>query len=54
MRLDQTIKILNCGDLEIPLVAIRLGVTGLKKTGLVYFLDLFRGKERRGGVIYCV
>ena len=27
--------------LEIPLVVIRLGVTGLKKTGLVYLLDLF-------------
>ena len=44
--IDQTIKNLTCGDLEILLVVIRLGVTWLKKTGLVYLLDfLGRGEE---------
>ena len=37
----------NCGDLEISLVVIRLGVTGLKKTGLVNHLDLFEGMGER-------
>ena len=35
---------LTSGDLEIPLVVIRLGVTGLKKTRVVYLLDLFEGR----------
>ena len=43
LRLDQTIRNLTCGDLEIPFVVIRLGVTGLKKTRLMYLLDLFEG-----------
>ena len=34
--------------LEIPLVVIRLGVTGLKKTGLVYVLDLFGAMGEEG------
>ena len=36
-------KNLTCGDLEILLVVIRLGVTRLKKTGLEYLLDSFVG-----------
>ena len=41
-------KNLICG--EIPLVVIRLGKNGIKKTGLVYLLDLFgrRGEEGWG------
>ena len=38
MRLDQTIRNLTFGDVEISLVLIRLGVTRLKKTGFVYLL----------------
>ena len=30
LKVDQTIRNLTCGDLEIPLVLIRLGVKGLK------------------------
>ena len=41
MRLNQTIRNLTCGDLEISLVVIQLGVTRLKKTGFMYLL--FRG-----------
>ena len=41
LKLDQAIRNLTCGDLEIPLVIIGLRVTGLKKTGFVYLLDLF-------------
>ena len=48
MRLDQTIRNLICGYLEIALVVIRLGVTGLKKTWLVYLLDLFGEREEEG------
>ena len=44
MRLDQTIGNLTSGDLEIPLVVIQLGVTGLKKTRVEYLLDLFEGR----------
>ena len=44
MRQDQTVKNLIFGDLEIPLVVIRVGVTELKKTGLVYLLDMFGGR----------
>ena len=51
MRLDQTIKYLTCGDLEISLVVIRLGVTRWKKLELVYLLELFGGKGMRGNVI---
>ena len=45
-RVDQT-----CCDLETPLVLIRMGVTGLKTTELVYLLDLFGGRGKRGSVI---
>ena len=46
----QTIRNLTSGDLGIPLVAIRLGVTGLKKTRVVYLLDLFEGRRGEGTV----
>ena len=46
--LDQTIRNLICGDLEILLVVIRLAVTGLKKTGFMYLLDLFVGMGENG------
>ena len=32
-------------DLQISFVVIHLGVTGLKKSGFMCFLDLFGGKE---------
>ena len=52
LRLYQTIKNNTSGDLGFPLVVIRLGVTGLKKTRVVYLLDLFEREEgRRGSVI---
>ena len=47
LRLDQAIRNLTCGDLEIPLVVIGLGVTGLREMVFVYLLDLFgEGEER--------
>ena len=39
---------LACVDLEISLVVIRLGVTGLKKTGFMYLMNLFRGTGEKG------
>ena len=55
LRLHQTLRNLTCGDLEIPLVVIGLEVTGLKKTGFMYLLGLFRGRGgRSGGVTSCV
>ena len=47
LRLDQTIKNLTCGDLQIPLVVIQLQVTALKKIKFVYLLDLFGGRKKR-------
>ena len=44
LRHNQTKRNLTCGDLEISLVVIGLGVTGPKKTRFLYFLDLFRGR----------
>ena len=38
LKLDQAVRNLTFGYLEIPLVVIGLGVTGLKKTGVVYIL----------------
>ena len=42
----------NCkkssGDLGIPFVVSRLGITGLKKTRVVYLLDLFEGRGQNG------
>ena len=46
LRFDQTIRNLTSGDLGIQLVVILLGVTGLRKTRVMYLLDLFEG---RGG-----
>ena len=51
LRLNQAIKNLICGDLEIPLGVIWLGVARLKKTGLVYLLDMFGGWGG-GGVVW--
>ena len=36
---------------RILLVGIQLGVTGLKKTKVVYLLDLFEGRGENGSVI---
>ena len=41
------------GDLEIPLVVVGLGVTGLKKTGVAYLLGFLGEGGRSGGVISC-
>ena len=41
LRLDQTIRNLTWGNLEISLMVVLLGVTGLKKTWFVFLLDLF-------------
>ena len=47
LRLYQTMRNLTSGDLEI-LVVIRLGVTGLEKTRVVYLLDLSEGRGENG------
>ena len=47
-RLNQIIRNLTFGDLLILFMVIPLGVTGLRKSRVVYLLDLF---ERRGRVI---
>ena len=39
LRLDQTIRDLTCGDSENLSVELRLGATGLEKTGFVCFQD---------------
>ena len=39
---------LTSGDLGILLVVIQLGVTGLRKTNVVYILDLFEGIGEKG------
>ena len=51
LRVDRTIRDLTCGDLEIPLLVIRLGVTGPKNSEFVWLLDLLerRGKKGWGG-----
>ena len=46
-RLDQTIRNIICGNLEISPVVIRLGVTRLKKTRFLQYLDLFGGREEK-------
>ena len=48
LRLYQTKRNLTSGDLGIPLVVIQLGVTELKKTRLVYLLDLSEGRGEKG------
>ena len=47
LRFNQTIRNLTSGDLVIPLLVIQLGVTGLRKTRIVYLLDLFEGKGKK-------
>ena len=39
---------ITSGDLGILLVVIQLRVTGLKKTKVVYLLDLFEGRGENG------
>ena len=48
LRFDKSLRNLTSGNLGIPLVVIRLGVTGQKKTTVVYLLDLFERKVERG------
>ena len=50
LKLDQAIRNLTFGDLEILLVVIGLAVTGLKKTGVVYILG---EREERGEEWWC-
>ena len=50
LRLNQTIRNLNCHDIEIPLVMTGLGVTGLKITGFAYLLDFLGGRGGEGMV----
>ena len=55
LKLYQTIRDLTSDDLRIVLVVTRLGVTGLKKTRVVYVLDLFEGKgEKKQCDLVCV
>ena len=44
----QIIKNLTTGDLGIPFVVIRAGVSGLKKCRLVHLPDLFEGGRDKG------
>ena len=48
LRLDQTMRNLTSGDLGILFVVVQLRVTGLKKTKVVYLLDLFEGRGEKG------
>ena len=48
MKLDHTITNFTCGDVEISLVVIRLGVNGLKKNGFVYLLDFLEERGKKG------
>ena len=45
LSLDQIIRNLTSCNLRIPLAMSRLGVTRLKKTRVVYLLDLFEGRS---------
>ena len=49
LRVDRTIRDLTCGDLEIPLLVIRLGVTGPKNSEFVWLLDLLERRGKNGG-----
>ena len=52
LTFDQTIRDLTFDDLGISLVVSRLGVGGLKKTRVVYLLDLFQRRgEKMGSVV---
>ena len=48
LMFDQTIRNDTSSDLGIPREVIRLGVTGLKKTSVLYLLDLTEGKGKKG------
>ena len=48
LRLDQTMRNLTSGDLGILFVVVQLRVNGLKKTKVVYLLDLFEGRGEKG------
>ena len=52
VRLDQSIRNLVFGDVEILLVVIQLGVTRLKKSGFVYLLVVVWRKRREGVVLF--
>ena len=55
MKLDQIIKNLTCGDLEIPLVMIGLEVTRLKKIGLcTSLICLGEGRDKGWCDFVCV
>ena len=55
LRLNQPIRNLTSGNLEILLVVIGVEVVGLEKTGFVCLLEFFfEGRGRSGGVISCV
>ena len=54
VRLDQAIRNLIFGDVEISLVVIQLGVTRLKKTGFVYLLALVWRKRGEGVLLFSV
>ena len=55
LKLDQTIRNLTFGDLEILLVVIGLAVTGLNILGEKSCTSWGKGRkgERSGGVISC-
>ena len=44
LRFDQSVTNLTSGDLGIPVVVIRLTVSGLKKARVVYLVGLFEAK----------
>ena len=48
LRLYQTIRSPTSGDMGIPFMVMRLGVTGLKMIRLVYSLDLSEGQGEKG------
>ena len=48
LRFNQTIRNVTSGYLVIPLVVIQLGVSGLRKTRVVYLLDLLERKGEQG------
>ena len=48
LKLYQNIRNLTSGDMGIPFVVIRLGVTKLKKIRFVYLLHLSEGRGEKG------
>ena len=47
LRFCQTIRNLTSGDLVIALMVIRPGVNGLRKTRVMYLLDMFEGTRKK-------